>query len=377
MKTVAVIYGGKSGEHEVSLISASSVIRNIDRKKFNIELIGITKNGKWFLQDSTELERILSDKDAVLKIVQKEENALSVIPAGKNNCFSCRASTLDVDIVFPVVHGTFCEDGTLQGLLDMAEVAYVGCGCMSSALTMDKEKTKAVWKEAGLSVVPYILMTRAELNDSKKYDEIFSRAVSELGFPLFVKPCNAGSSVGAGKANSEKELSMALMEAFLWDNKVLIEKAVNAKEIECSVTGISTCESPDNSCSVVKAYLPGEILPTHEFYDYDAKYTDPDGAKLKIPAEITEEQIAEIQQIAVKAYKAVDASGLSRVDFFVDKTNGKIYLNEINTLPGFTSISMFPKMCEASGLKYSDLIELLLDEAVIRHSARMQLQTSL
>ena len=150
MKTVAVIYGGKSGEHEVSLISASSVIRNIDRKKFNIELIGITKNGKWFLQDSTELERILSDKDAVLKIVQKEENALSVIPAGKNNCFSCRARTLDVDIVFPVVHGTFCEDGTLQGLLDMAEVAYVGCGCMSSALTMDKEKTKAVWKEAGL-----------------------------------------------------------------------------------------------------------------------------------------------------------------------------------------------------------------------------------
>lgn len=376
MKTVAIIYGGKSGEHEVSLLSASSVLRNIDREKYSVELIGITKDGKWFLQDNKEQERILSDKSAALKIDTKPENAVSIIPAGKNKCFFCSAKDLDIDIVFPVVHGTFCEDGTLQGLLDMAEIAYVGCGCMASALTMDKEKTKVIWKSSGLPVVPYMLVTRTELNDSRTYDAVFKKAVGELGFPLFVKPCNAGSSVGAGKASTEKELSFALTEAFLWDNKVLIEKAVDAKEIECSVTGITTCESSDNECSVVKSYIPGEILPTHDFYDYDAKYLDPEGAQTKIPAGISNEEIEKIKDLAVRAYKAVDASGLSRVDFFIDKSTGEIYINEINTLPGFTSISMFPKMCGASGLNYTDLIGLLLEEAVVRNKAKANLQTS-
>ena len=219
-------------------------------------------------------------------------------------------------------------------------------------------------------------MTRTDLADSKKYDVVFERAVKELGFPLFVKPCNAGSSVGASKASSPKELSFALLEAFNYDNKVLIEKAINAREIECSVTGISTCEVEDNPESLCKAYLPGEIMPNHEFYDYDAKYNDPEGAALKVPADLSEEETKKIQEIAVKAYRAVDASGLSRVDFFIDKDDGKIYLNEINTLPGFTPISMFPKMCGASGLNYSDLIEYLLNEAVQRYKFKMQLLTT-
>ncbi len=377
MKTVAIIYGGKSSEHEVSLVSASSVIRNINRNKFNICLIGITKKGVWYKQPDSELERVLSNQDAVLQILEDKNNIVSILPSGRQNCFLTLNGTISVQIVFPVVHGTFCEDGTLQGLLDMAEIPYVGCGCLSSALTMDKEKTKVIWSKAGLNVVPYVLMTRSILNNSKKYDQVFSYAIEELGFPLFVKPCNAGSSVGASKATSKKELSMALTEAFLWDNKVLIEKAINAREIECSVTGISCLEDELNPCSVCKAYLPGEILPTHSFYDYDAKYNDPDGAELQIPANISDEQIQEIQKLAVDAYRAVDASGLSRVDFFISKDDGKIYLNEINTLPGFTSISMFPKMCNASGLKYSDLIELLLEEALEKYNSKSELQTSI
>lgn len=376
MKTVALIYGGKSSEHEVSLVSASSVVRNIDRNKFNIELIGITKEGRWFKQPKAELDRVLADAKTTLKVNEDAKLALSILPAGKTNCFATSEGTLTVDVVFPVVHGTFCEDGTLQGLLDTAEIPYVGCGCMASGITMDKEKTKVIWNDAGLPVVPYVLMTRSILNDSKKYDQVFKKAINELGLPVFVKPCNAGSSVGASKATTEKEFSMALMEAFMWDDKVLIEKSINAREVECSVTGIATLESEENPSSVCKAYIPGEILPTHTFYDYDAKYNDPDGAKLQIPAALTDAELRNIQQTAIEAYRAVDASGLSRVDFFIDKDNGKIYLNEINTLPGFTSISMFPKMCDASGLKYADLIELLLDEAEVKFNCKKQLQTS-
>ncbi|MCR5612858.1 D-alanine--D-alanine ligase family protein [Treponema sp.] len=376
MTTVAIIYGGKSSEHEVSLVSASGVVRNINREKYNVELIGIATNGKWYKAPESELERIISDETATLKVYEEQKNLVTVVPAGGVNCFECNSKLIKADVVFPVVHGQFCEDGTLQGLLDICDIPYVGCGCMASGVTMDKEKTKAVWRDAGLPVVPSVLITRTELLDSKKYDQIFEGAIKQLGLPLFVKPCNAGSSVGASKASNPKEFSMALLEAFNYDNKVLIEKAINAREIECSVTGLSTCESEDNPVSVCKAYIPGEIVPNHEFYDYDAKYNDPEGAALKIPANLSEDEVKNIQDIAVKAYRAVDASGLSRVDFFIDKDNGAIYLNEINTLPGFTPISMFPKMCGASGLKYSDLIEYLLDEALLKYKFKMQLTTT-
>lgn len=372
--TIAILYGGRSSEHEVSLVSATSVVRNIDLKKHQLVLIGITKDNHWFLQSEDELNRVLDDEKATLRIVEANDKAVHILPGNGKTSFSINGKQIPVDVVFPVMHGQFVEDGILQGLLESCEIPYVGCGVMASAVSMDKDFTKKIWEVNGLPVVPYVTYTKADISDSKKYDELFASTIEKFGFPLFVKPCNAGSSVGASKASNPKEFSMALMEAFMYDNKVLVEKAVNAKEVECSVTGNSVIET--TAASKVTAYNPGEVVPTHEFYDYEAKYNDPDGAALKIPADITEEQMAYVKETAVKAYEAVNASGLSRVDFFIDKDNGEIYINEINTLPGFTSISMFPKMCEASGLAYSSLIELVLEEAIERFKSKNALQTS-
>lgn len=373
---LAILFGGKSSEHEVSLVSASSVARNLDPSKYKVIPIGISKSGKWFLQSDEELARVQNDPKAAFTINEDPSKIVSVIPGGKNDAFLVEGKSLQVDAVFGVVHGTFCEDGVMQGLLEAAEVPYVGCGVMASGLTMDKEKTKVVWNDNGLPVVPYYCFTRADINDNKRYDALVEKVIADFGFPIFVKPCNAGSSVGASKASNARELSMALAEAFTWDNKVLVEKAVNAREIECSVTGNSLIQNPENAFSAVRSYTPGEINPTHEFYDYDAKYNDPDGAALNIPANLDEKTAQEIKTLAEKAYIALDCSGLSRVDFFIDKDTGKIYLNEINTIPGFTSISMFPKMCEAAGLGYKDLINLLIDEAVERFNESKKLLTS-
>lgn len=373
---LAILFGGKSSEHEVSLVSASSVARNLDPSKYKVIPIGISKSGKWFLQSDEELARVQNDPKAAFTINEDPSKIVSVIPGGKNDAFLVGGRSLHVDAVFGVVHGTFCEDGVMQGLLEAAEVPYVGCGVMASGLTMDKEKTKVVWNDNGLPVVPYYCFTRADINDNKRYDALVEKVIADFGFPIFVKPCNAGSSVGASKASNARELSMALAEAFTWDNKVLVEKAVNAREIECSVTGNALIQNPENAFSAVRSYTPGEINPTHEFYDYDAKYNDPDGAALNIPANLDEKTAQEIKTLAEKAYIALDCSGLSRVDFFIDKDTGKIYLNEINTIPGFTSISMFPKMCEAAGLGYKDLINLLIDEAVERFNESKKLLTS-
>ncbi len=371
---ILVIYGGRSGEHEISLISASSIVRGL--KKQNVTLIGITKDGKWYLQDSSEVERILNDKDAVLKIIENEENLVSVIPGMKKNSFSCKNKNLQIDVVFPVLHGTYGEDGTIQGLLEMLDIPFVGCTTLSSALTMDKEKTKQILETQGLPVVPYICLKRCDILNSARYDELINKAVKTLGFPLFVKPCCAGSSNGASKADNLKELSFSIMEAFNWDDKILIEKSINAQEIECSVTGNSVTFSSEQPSEFVKAYIPGEIRPTHEFYDYDAKYSDPNGAALQIPAKIDQDLIETIRSAAVKAYSALDCSGLSRVDFFLDKDSKKLYFNEINTLPGFTQISMFPKMCEKAGLNFEDLVSLLIEEAILRYNSKQKLQTS-
>ncbi|MBQ5473016.1 MAG: D-alanine--D-alanine ligase [Treponema sp.] len=373
--TVAVIYGGRSGEHEISLISAAAIARGID-KQHKVVLIGITKEGTWYLQNESEYERICKDTSASLSITETPENQIYISPAGKEHCFKTHTEALTVDVVFPALHGTYGEDGTIQGLLDMADIPYVGCGTMASSLTMDKEKTKQVLQAVGIPVVPYVCMKRTDMLDSRRYDQVFENAISTLGFPLFVKPCCAGSSNGASKATNPQELSFALMEAFSWDDKVLIEKAIPAQEIECSVTGNSTTADPNNDDEVVTAYIPGEILPTHVFYDFDAKYNDPNGARLAIPAEIKEKTLEKIRTIAVKAYCALDAAGLSRVDFFIDKETHQIYFNEINTMPGFTPISMFPKMCDAAGLEFTELTNLLLNEAVLRHQAKSKLQTS-
>lgn len=372
---IALIYGGRSGEHEISLVSAASIARGIDKKN-KVTLIGITKDGRWFLQSEKEYERICKDTKASFKIEESEENKISIIPGAKKDAFCTKNGSLNIDVVFPALHGTYGEDGTIQGLLDMADIPYIGCSTMASALTMDKEKTKQILKSAEIPIVPYICIKRCDLNSSQRYDEIFQRCIDELGFPLFIKPCCAGSSNGANKATTPKELSFYLMEAFTWDDKVLVEKAINAREIECSVTGNSTTANPNNESEMVRAYIPGEIQPKHTFYDFDAKYNDPDGAELLIPANISTDLIEAIRTVAVRAYKALDCSGLSRVDFFIDKDTDSLYLNEINTLPGFTSISMFPKMCEKAGLKFPDLVNLLIDEAILRYKAKSSLTTS-
>ncbi|MCQ2577677.1 MAG: D-alanine--D-alanine ligase [Treponema sp.] len=372
---IAVIYGGRSGEHEVSLVSASAITRNI-KKDHKVILIGITKEGLWYLQDDALYAKVCSDEKAVLSITEDAKKLVSVIPGKGSSSFLVNGETLNVDVVFPALHGTYGEDGTIQGLLDMADLPYVGCTTMASALTMDKEKTKQVWQAAGLPVVPYVCLNRGIVNDSVIYDAVIKDTIKELGLPLFVKPCAAGSSNGAEKAKTEKELNFAVMNAFMWDDKVLIEKSINAREIECSVTGNSTIATQDDDVQGVTAYIPGEIIPTHEFYDYDAKYNDENGAALQIPANLSENDLEKIRKTAMAAYRVLDCSGLSRVDFFIDKDTKAVYLNEINTLPGFTPISMFPKMCEAAGLEFAELVEMLIDQAILRHDAKSKLTIS-
>ena len=373
---IAVIYGGRSGEHEVSLISAAAIANGINKEN-KVILIGITKEGKWYLQDDSEYERICKDTKAVLSIKEDESKAVSIVPAGKKHAFVVGGKPLDIDVVFPALHGTYGEDGTIQGLFEMADIPYVGCTHLSSALTMDKEKTKMIWQSVGLPVVPYVCIKRFVILDSIVYDAVIEETEKELGYPMFVKPCCAGSSNGASKAKNRKELGYAIMEAFNWDDKILVEKSLdNAREIECSVTGNSVTFSADSDDEAVVAYIPGEIVPNHDFYDFDAKYNDPDGANLLIPAELTENDIEKIRKTACAAYKVLDATGLSRVDFFIDKNTKQVYLNEINTMPGFTPISMFPKMCDAAGLKFEPLVDLLIKEAVARYEAKQKLSTS-
>lgn len=377
---IALIYGGKSGEHEISLVSASAIARNINTKKHELLLIGITKDGKWFFQEDSELERIKADEHAHFEIKEKKENEVFIVPGGgKKNTFligGAGGKIISCDVAFPALHGTYGEDGTIQGLFEMMDIPYVGCSTLASAITMDKEKTKSALAQAGIPVVPGICMRRSDFSDSKKFGEILSKAEKELGFPLFVKPCSAGSSDGASKAGNLEILKDAVKEAFEWDDKILIEKAVNAREIECSVTGNPTTYNGKNDFEKLTAYGPGEIAPKHQFYDYDAKYNDPDGADLLIPANLPEERLEEVRSLAKKAYAALDLCGLSRVDFFIDRDTDKLYLNEINTLPGFTQISMFPKMCGKFGLSFGDLTELLINEAVARFESTRKLKTS-
>ena len=372
---IVLLYGGRSGEHEISLISASAVARNLNRNH-RLALVSVSKDGTWYLEADSVLDELRAKPEAVLAVHPDRKRQVSVIPGGKEGAFVAGGTAIPCDVVFPVMHGSYSEDGSLQGLLEMAGVPYVGCGILASALGMDKESAKLMWQNAGIPVVPYRCLTLADVNDSRVYDAKIEEAVKTLGFPLFVKPCAAGSSDGASKASNRKELSFALMEAFQWDTKVLIEQAIDAREVECSVTGNSITASAGVKETLLKAYGPGEIVPKHAFYDYDAKYNDPDGADLLIPANLPEERLEEIRSLAVKAYTALDLCGLSRVDFFIDKDTDRVYLNEINTLPGFTQISMFPKMCAAFGLDFTSLTNLLLDEAVSRFESTRRLQTS-
>ena len=361
---VGVIFGGRSGEHEVSLRSAESVINALDKTKYEVLPIAITPNGKWLA--SSEATNLLPSS-----VIETADQSVAILgdPTLRGLARTSRKGEQvrdQLDVIIPILHGTYGEDGTIQGLFEMADIPYVGCGVLASACGMDKVFMKRLFHEAGLPIVEYTHFLRTQWE--KDVATIEAQVIAELGFPVFVKPANLGSSVGISKADDPNELHAAIAFAAKFDRKIIIERGVNAREIEVSVLG--------NDEPI--ASLPGEIATTEhaEFYDYKAKYIDPNGAKLMIPAPLNDEQIAEIQTLAIRAFQAIDGSGLARADFFLERGTNQWYVNELNTLPGFTSISMYPKMWEASGLSYAQLLDRLIELAFERHREKSRNQTS-
>src|ERR1700739_3277556 len=370
---VGILFGGRSGEHEVSLLSAASVLKAIDKDKYDVVPIGITKDGRWLTAEhaenllqgklvleprqlragdpeTTEAAAVLARGEAVVVPPEPVHRQSGLVPFQTDAALTRRASdrAINVDVIFPVLHGTFGEDGTIQGLLELADIAYVGAGVLGSAAGMDKDIMKSLFRAAGLPIVKHVTFLRSEWGAAPK--KIKKLVESKLKYPVFVKPANLGSSVGISKAHDRKELGPAIEEAARFDRKVVIEQGVGgkkdkAREMECSVLGN---DEPVPS-------IPGEIVPVKEFYDYNAKYLD-EGSELIIPAKLSKAETKKIQELAIQSFKAVDCSGLARVDFLMDPQTRKIYLNEINTMPGFTAISMYPKLWAASGLDYADLI---------------------
>src|SRR5258707_1907217 len=392
---VGILFGGRSGEHEISLLSAASVFRAIDQSKYEVVPIGITKEGRWLT--ASDAERLLTgnagegasptqalragDPEATPSAAVLHNGEAVVVPPEPHKSgtgltpFQSDAPTrraadraINVDVIFPVLHGTFGEDGTVQGLLELADIAYVGAGVLGSAAGMDKDIMKSLFRAAGLPIVKHVTVLRGEWEEKPK--KVQKLIESKLKYPVFVKPANMGSSVGISKARNRKELGPAIEEAAKFDRKIVIEQGVGgkkkkAREIECSVLG-----NDEPSASV-----PGEIVPGKEFYDYTAKYLD-EGSQLIIPAKLSKAETKRVQELAVQAFKAVDCSGLARVDFLMDPKTRKIFLNEINTMPGFTAISMYPKLSAASGLAYPDLIDRLIQLGIERHQDKKKNQYS-
>lgn len=362
---IGVLYGGRSGEHDVSLCSAASVVAALDRNKYNVTAIGIDRDGRWYVQEKPE---IIPDRDFGRKLALKKTGMWLVNHFEQKNKLHLydiknKNKEVVVDVVFPVIHGTFCEDGTLQGLLELAMVPYVGADGIGSAVGMDKDIAKRLLNEAGIPVVPSLTVSKTDWRENSK--AIVKSALDKIGLPLFIKPVCAGSSVGVKKVKKKEELAAAMNFAFQFDNKVLIEKAIDCREIECAVLGN---EKPAGS-------VLGEIIPHHEFYSYEAKYIDPNGAALKIPADINKTLSDKIRKIAVEGYMALGCTSMARVDFFLDRKNNKFYLNEINTLPGFTSISMYPKLWAATGIPYDKLLDKLIALALDRHKKKLEIKT--
>src|SRR3981081_2372096 len=396
---VGILFGGRSGEHEVSLLSAASVLNAIAKRKYEVVPIGITKEGRWvtagdaesLLQgraasvlpthalragdpEATPGAAVLANGESVVVPPEPVHRQSGMMPFQTDNALTRRASdrAINVDMIFPVLHGTFGEDGTIQGLLELADIAYVGAGGLGSAAGMDKDIMKSLFIAAGIPIVKHVtILRRAWEKQPKKVQKLVE---SRLKYPVFVKPANLGSSVGISKAHNRKELGPAIEEAAKFDRKIGIEEGVGgkknkAREIECSVLG-----NDEPSASV-----PGEIVPGKEFYDYTAKYLD-EGSQLIIPAKLRKAETKKVQELAVQAFKAVDCSGLARVDFLMEPGDGKkkrkIYLNEINTMPGFTAISMYPKLWAASGLEYPELIHRLIQLGLERHQDKKKNQYS-
>ena len=344
---VGVIFGGRSGEHEVSLRSAESVLRSLDPNKYEVVPIGITHDGKWLSSGSARA--LLPAKETIEMTLSKGQSSpLTAEPDARG----------DLDVIFPVLHGPYGEDGTIQGLLDLADVAYVGAGVLGSAVGMDKDVMKRLLREAALPVGDCWAIKKHEI------DAFIETRFHDLPYPVFVKPANLGSSVGITKVHGPEELRSALNAAAQYDRKIVIEKGIDAREIEVAVLG--------NDEPI--ASIPGEIVPSREFYDYEAKYVDED-SRLLIPAPLTVEQTAEAQRLAIATFKTLECSGLGRVDLFLERGSDKFYVNEINTLPGFTAISMYPKLWEASGVPYNELVDRLIALALERHAEKSKLRT--
>ena len=365
MAVIAIIYGGRSGEHEVSCTSAAAVLKNLNPSHKTI-LIGISREGLWYLQ------KMPSPVPEVLNISAEAGSKITVLPG--EGLAQAGGEKLGIDVVLPILHGSFGEDGRIQGLLEMAGLPYAGTGVLGSAVAMDKDVAKRLWLQDGLPVVPWRTLYKESFSASQAdgmaalMKTLGKKLFEELGSPLFVKPANAGSSVGVNRAENEKQLEAALKTAWEHDTKILVEKAIEGREIECALMGYTQPE----------AFPPGEVIPAgnHNFYDYEAKYTDPSGALLKVPAELTEELSRQIKNLAQKAYRCVEAGGLSRVDFLLESKSGKLYINEINTLPGMTSISLFPRMCNAGGVGFTQMLDRLIEGALEEFSRREGLSYS-
>jgi D-alanine-D-alanine ligase len=357
---VGVLFGGRSGEHEVSLASAASIIRGLDPQKYEVVPIGITKEGHWLIGEGAQkmLPEVLRTGQRVVMSADPTESALMPLDG------SPRGQKLDV--VFPVIHGTFGEDGTMQGLLELAGLPFVGAGVLGSAIGMDKDVAKKLMQVAGIPVIPWIPVQRADWERQPK--EIRRAIEKKFKYPVFVKPATLGSSVGMTKVHSRAELGPALDLAAEFAMKIMVERAVSAREIEVSVLGN---HDP-------RASIPGEIVPHREFYDYAAKYLE-EGTKLLIPAKLTKSEVKKVQAMAITAFRALELSGMARVDFFIEKRGGRIFLNEVNTIPGFTSISMYPKLWEANGIPFRELVNKLIDLALEQHreKARTKYQIEL
>lgn len=339
---IIILFGGQSGEHEVSLNSARSVLKAIDRSQYDIQTVGISKEGQWFWGVNPEdWQQDPTPRGIQVTLVHDPSNPHFLALDG-----SKLPDEGKFNLIFPVLHGPFGEDGTIQGLFEMSNIPYAGSGVLGSALGMDKDRMKAVFSESELPQAAYLTLLRTDFQSDP--EKVITNIEQSLGYPCFVKPANLGSSVGISKAHNRAELQNALEHASQYDRKLVVEENINGREIEVSVLGNDEA----------KASIPGEILPAHDFYDYDAKYLDT-GSRLLIPAPLDPDVVCKLQEMAVSAFHAVEASGLSRVDFFVTK-DGHIYINEINTLPGFTQISMYPKLWEASGIPYTELISRLI-----------------
>jgi D-alanine-D-alanine ligase len=378
---VGVIYGGRSGEHEVSLASAAAVVANLDRARYEPVAIRIERDGRWTLPDKPpttaraaevieqarlEAARSVRTLREVHMIARPGPETILAIDrrSGEEGLETAQITRLGLDVIFPVLHGPYGEDGTVQGLLELANVPYVGAGVLSSAVGMDKAVAKMVFAARRLPVLDYLVVKRRDWQSDPK--GIVARVTDSFAFPVFVKPANLGSSVGISKAKDRAGLDQALALAAEFDRKIIVEAAVPAaREIECAVLGNDDPE----------ASVPGEIIPSREFYDYEAKYVD-DGSRLVIPAELAQEQAAVVRRMAVDAFLAVDGAGMARVDFLMNGDTGEIWLNELNTIPGFTTISMYAKLWEASGVPYSRLLDKLIDLALERHGEKQALRTS-